>query len=221
MAPHPDDEVLGCGGLISKLQSQGCKIYVLYFSLGALREFSPLSSVGLATRLAELEKCAKFLKYSDYHLAFPPQKSLYLDPVGMREVIHAISDNESGVSLAKLKPGLVLLPSPHASHQDHRLVAQAAISALKPQKGPVPIVLVYEESTDQWTEGNPIKPDFFITLTEAQLRAKVTALGIYKSQLQTKGQGRNTQTVTALARLRGSLIGTNLAEAYQTLRVII
>ena len=34
IAPHSDDEVLGCGGLISKVKNEGGKVFVLIFNLG-------------------------------------------------------------------------------------------------------------------------------------------------------------------------------------------
>ena len=34
IAPHSDDEILGCGGLISKVKNQGGKVFVLIFNLG-------------------------------------------------------------------------------------------------------------------------------------------------------------------------------------------
>ncbi len=34
IAPHSDDEVLGCGGLISKVKKDGGKVFVLIFNLG-------------------------------------------------------------------------------------------------------------------------------------------------------------------------------------------
>ena len=36
IAPHADDEVLGCGGLISKVKKAGGKVYVLIFNIGFL-----------------------------------------------------------------------------------------------------------------------------------------------------------------------------------------
>ena len=34
IAPHSDDEVLGCGGLISKVKNDGGQVFVLIFNLG-------------------------------------------------------------------------------------------------------------------------------------------------------------------------------------------
>ena len=38
IAPHSDDEILGCGGLISKVKKGGGKVYVLIFNLGFERD---------------------------------------------------------------------------------------------------------------------------------------------------------------------------------------
>ena len=34
IAPHPDDEVLGCGGIMAKYASSGNKVYVLIRTRG-------------------------------------------------------------------------------------------------------------------------------------------------------------------------------------------
>ena len=47
IAPHSDDEVLGCGGLISKIKKSGGKVYVLIFNLG----FEKLKSLYIATTM--------------------------------------------------------------------------------------------------------------------------------------------------------------------------
>ena len=39
IAPHADDEVLGCGGLISKIKDDGGKVYVLIFNVGSVEKY--------------------------------------------------------------------------------------------------------------------------------------------------------------------------------------
>ena len=36
ISPHADDEVLGCGGLISKVKKEGGKVFVLIFNVGSV-----------------------------------------------------------------------------------------------------------------------------------------------------------------------------------------
>jgi len=36
IAPHPDDEVLGCFGLIKKIKKNGGKVYVEFLTMGKL-----------------------------------------------------------------------------------------------------------------------------------------------------------------------------------------
>ena len=39
IAPHPDDEVLGCGGLISKVKAGGGNVHVLCFTVGNIKQY--------------------------------------------------------------------------------------------------------------------------------------------------------------------------------------
>ena len=39
VAAHPDYEVLGCGGLISKIKDDGGKVYVLIFNVGSVEKY--------------------------------------------------------------------------------------------------------------------------------------------------------------------------------------
>ena len=40
IAPHSDDEVLGCGGLISKIKNNGGKVHALIFNLGFEKDYT-------------------------------------------------------------------------------------------------------------------------------------------------------------------------------------
>ena len=44
IGPHPDDEVLGCGGLISKVKTGGGKVHVLCFTVGNIKQYGGTSN---------------------------------------------------------------------------------------------------------------------------------------------------------------------------------
>ena len=70
VAPHPDDEIIGCGGLINKIKENGGRVYVLYLTVGETRDFSKRGYSGLEERRKELEEVSKFLKFDGFDLAF-------------------------------------------------------------------------------------------------------------------------------------------------------
>ena len=45
IAPHADDEVLGCGGLISKIKDDGGKVFVLIFNVGSIEKHDNKNSL--------------------------------------------------------------------------------------------------------------------------------------------------------------------------------
>ena len=110
IAPHPDDEILGCGGLIKKIKDAGGKVYVLFLTVGDTHDFS---NKGLSTgkeRQKEIEKVAKFLKFDDYYLAFGGNDHhLKLDLWGQKALMDMI-ERGSSVSLEKVKPTIVAFP---------------------------------------------------------------------------------------------------------------
>ena len=71
IAPHPDDEILGCGGLIKRIKEEGGKVYVLFMTVGTTVDYSSKGKSSYQERIKEIEKVAKFMQYDDYAIAFP------------------------------------------------------------------------------------------------------------------------------------------------------
>jgi LmbE family N-acetylglucosaminyl deacetylase len=137
VAPHPDDEVLGCGGLLALLQAQKAKIQVLVLTKGELgqahlqdqAQSAPESvshtadSLALAhVRVQESMAAAlvlglpkpKFLNFNDRHLGFT------------QAITQAIADQ------IKAQPiDLLLLPSLSDPHPDHQATALAGLAAVQ------------------------------------------------------------------------------------------
>ena len=103
MAPHPDDEVLGCGGLIKRIKDNGGKVYVVFLTVGNTKDYSKSGSSTIQERIKEIEKVAKFLKYDDYKIVFPGDEfHLKLDQMPKKDLISEI-ENGQRISLNKIK----------------------------------------------------------------------------------------------------------------------
>lgn len=225
IAPHPDDEVLGCGGLIKRVKDAGGKVYILFLTVGETSEYSKNGFSTSDERLAEIEKVAKFLKYNDYSIAFPGNDNhLKLDQIPQKELISVI-ENGPKISLNKLKPTILACPQVHDYNQDHRAAAQAVFSSTRPApnkfKPLQKIVLGYEEVATQWSSTNSINPNLYIKLSNADLKTKLKALSLYTSQVRNGNHTRSPYALKRLAFLRGSQCGIKAAEAFINFRIII
>ena len=58
IAAHPDDELLGCGGTISKLLSRGCAIKVLFLGEGSSCRFDNPSCKHAEEAIVKRTQCA-------------------------------------------------------------------------------------------------------------------------------------------------------------------
>jgi len=218
IAPHPDDEVLGCGSLIKKIKDAGGKVYVLFLTVGDTKDFTKEGLSTAKERKKEIKKAAEFLKIDNYQLAFEGNNyHLKLDLLGQKQLMDLI-ERESIVSIEKVKPTIVAFPSPYSYNQDHRVTAVATHAALRPvpnnDKHFVPTVLSYEEPADSWELQKRPEPNFFLQLSKKELETKLTALKIHKSQLRTFPSPRSTEALKALAMVRGSQSGCQFAEAF-------
>ena len=66
IAPHPDDEVIGCAGLIQKVKNNGGKVFVLFLTVGDTKDFSKKGISSLNDRKKEIKKVSSFLKYDSH-----------------------------------------------------------------------------------------------------------------------------------------------------------
>ena len=131
IAPHPDDESLGCGGTIALLRQQGYSVHVLFVSDGTmshpnspsypperlrqLRESEALDALHILNVPAEN---AVFMRQPDTRVAAPDSPG-FADAVGF---VHTL--------LQTLKPTTVLVPWRRDPHRDHRASWQILTAAL-------------------------------------------------------------------------------------------
>jgi LmbE family N-acetylglucosaminyl deacetylase len=131
VAPHPDDESLGCGGTIALLRQRGYSVHVLFVSDGTMshpnsptyppdrlrtvRESEALEALQLLQVPAEQ---AVFMRQKDTQVATPESPD-FDEAVGF---IYTL--------LTNLRPQTVLVPWRRDPHRDHRASWQLVNAAL-------------------------------------------------------------------------------------------
>ena len=217
IAAHPDDEVLGCGGLISKIKSVGGKVFVLIFNVGSIEKYNNNKFTDL--RKKEAAAAMKFLKVDRYDTIFDsPNDNRYLDAKPLHELISKI-ETESKVSLTKIKPTIVAIPSINSHHQDHIHIFKACIAALRPLNKPIIDTVISYEAPEhsRWSASGVFQPNLYIDI-EKHLTRKISAFYKYKSQIRIGG--RDKHTIKNHAEYRGKEAGRKVCEAYFVHRLI-
>ena len=217
IAPHSDDEVLGCGGLISKIKNNGGKVYALIFNLGFEKDDTDESQ---EKRKAEVRDVMDYLEIDDFHLVHDrPDNNRDLDTKPLHSLIEIIESN-SNVSLEKIKPTIVAIPTIHSHHQDHVHVHHACIAALRPISTPVAdVVLSYEAPEhSRWSASGIFEPNLYVEIDDV-IENKINAFYKYKSQVRSGGRDRDT--ILNQAKYRGQEVGKNLCEAFYAHRFIL
>jgi LmbE family N-acetylglucosaminyl deacetylase len=224
IAPHADDEILGCCGLINKVKENGGKVFVHVLSIGGFNKIG-FGKIEKESWKAEFLKVIKFLKIDGYDISYFEDKNfLKLDTIPQAELINKI-ELKSKVSLSKIKPTIVAIPTVYSYHQDHIATYKASIAALRvrPQISDfvAKTVISYESSEyshwSPYSETGSFSPNLFFNMSKKEIDKKITALSLYKSQLR-KGH-RDKNSIIKLSQIRGLEIGVDFAEAYHLHRL--
>ncbi|MBI3926573.1 MAG: PIG-L family deacetylase [Armatimonadetes bacterium] len=223
VAPHPDDEVLGCGGTIARAVQLGARVCVMIVSVGDLRRVGDGGEVAYASaRMKEVEAVAARLGIHEFEFIFTDEQShLRLDAIPRRDLV-AHLERDARLSVTKLRPDFVFLPAP-SYNQDHEAVARAGLVACRPHDPnalPMPPgVLLYEYPPNSWClPQERFLPNLYVDITE-QLPEKLAAYGLYESQARNGLHQNHSDNVKHLALLRGREAGVEAAEAFQVQRL--
>lgn len=215
VAPHPDDEVLGCGGIMKKFDDEGKEVYVLILTRGTPKLYSDEKIENVRREAREAHKIlgVKETFFLDYHA---PE----LDTVPLAELSQSISQ-----VIKKLQVDAVYLPHRGDIHQDHTIVFKAGFVASRPVGNySVKTIYCYETlSETEWAApfgDAAFIPNHFVNI-ESQMTSKLEALNCFKSQIRPFPSTRSLETIASLATYRGSTVGFARAEAFMTIRTIV
>ena len=203
IAPHPDDEVLGVGGTISRFAENDIEVSVLIIS----GHLPPLyDEEAFRITKAEAKKSFKIMKVSNWKFLEIPATTLHQIPV-------AELNSKINNFLNFINPDWVFLPFPDR-HIDHRTIFDASVVSCRPNNENFPkTVLAYETlSETHWNVPGvepAFIPDLFINITKS-IEQKKEALNSYESQIKNNST-RSIDACMALAKFRGSQNGCRQA----------
>jgi len=218
IAPHADDEVLGCGATISKLTKEGNEVSVLICtnaSVGAPELFS--ADIIKLIRAEALDAHRVLGVKETYFLEFPAPM---LDQYPRYKM-----SNEIATIIKKIGADTIYIPHRGDCHKDHAIIHECAMVACRPLANcTVKRVYAYETlSETEW--GEPIAADFFVpvkynTFTAEEFSVKQEAMSCFESQLYPFPVSRSLEAIEALAKYRGCTVSAERAEAFEVLREI-
>ncbi|MFH9136902.1 PIG-L deacetylase family protein [Streptomyces sp. NPDC017524] len=209
VAPHPDDDVIGCGGSIAKHVQNGARVTVVVV-IG--RERSALDDgVGDAEFAAETAAAAKAMGVHRCIRLDEPSRDFALSRRVHLELVRV---------LREVRPQVIYLPHDNDDDVEHRMVHQLATEAVwmagsdffhetggEPMPAPW-MVLGYEV----WA---PMSRFQYAEDIDNQIETKVEAMRAYVSQLR---HAAWDEGIRGLARYRGALAsGSGHAEVFQVL----
>ena len=210
IAPHPDDEVLGCGGTMALHSKKGDEVYLCIVTKAYAPDWSEDFKKNRKREVANANKILGIKK--TYFLDFPTVK---LDTIPQKEL------NDSIFKIVdKVKPEIVYIPHRGDLNKDHRLVFEAALVAVRPLADPkVRKVLSYETlSETEW--GLPsvtFTPNVYVDILNT-IKTKIEAMKAYESEMRQYPNPRSTEIIEILAKKRGSEAGVKFAEAFVLIR---
>lgn len=211
-APHPDDEVLGCGGTMMEHIKAGNEVYVCIITRG----FPPMFSNEKTLRnQADARLCHNFMGVKEtIFLDFPTTKLESVDRVELNGAILKV--------VRDILPDEVYIPHYGDMQRDHFVVAEACMVAVRPKYTPqTPKVYGYETMSETaWNAPvahNEFIPNVYVDITHS-LEDKKKALAYYSLQVSDFPDARSVEAIEALAKYRGAQMHMRAAEAFMLLR---
>ena len=215
VAPHPDDESLGCGGTLLRHIDEGDSVHWLIVTTMTLSQ--GFSAERIETRNMEIDMVASAYRFEGVHRSELP--TTRLDTLPMSDLVGAI-----GKIFQAVLPDTVYLPYRNDAHSDHAAVFDATVSCSKSFRHPsVKRVYAYETLSETEFGLRPddpgFRPNLFIDISD-RLERKLQILNLYVGEMGIFPFPRSEECVRAQAALRGSKAGLRAAEAFMVLKEV-
>jgi N-acetylglucosamine malate deacetylase 1 len=212
IAPHSDDEVLGCGGLIEKACRLQNKVKVVIGAIGTTKFRHSGETVLPRTREEEFVSAIEELGCSNFEILYKDKEAI-MDTIPQKEIVTKIDH-----LIDSFNPSMVFIPYP-SFHQDHQALFRACMAALRPSPGRhYKLIAMYEYPFIVWQypKLNDVG-ELYLDISKT-IDKKIDAFKKHQSQIRDSAHIISPEKVKEWAKMRGLEFGVEYAEKYHILR---
>jgi N-acetylglucosamine malate deacetylase 1 len=216
VSAHPDDETLGAGGTLLKHRARGDDLHWLIATAPAPNAWPDATIRQCANQVADVAAAYAFNTTTCLE-----QPAAGLEQIPMRDLVDQLIEH-----VLRIKPDRIYTVGDTDVHSDHSITFTALMLALKPFRVEARVKDIYSyevlSSTEQaygWTR-QPFVPNTYCDISD-HIDAKLSTMSLYTNQLQPDPLPRSEDSIRALARVRGTTIGVQYAEAFRLVRQLL
>ena len=215
VAPHPDDETLGCGGTLLKFKESGARLHWLIVT--GMSEECGYTRDEITKRKLEIKKVADVYNFTTVNqMNFQPA---HLDVLPKKKIIASVAK-----IIKKIQPNQIYTVYRNDAHSDHEVVYDAVIASTKSfRNSHIQSVYAYETLSETDFGLKPEDPGFkanvFVNI-EKYLNKKIDIMNIYASEFGDYPFPRSAEAIRALAMVRGVQCSSKAAEAFMLVKEI-
>jgi len=196
VAAHPDDEVLGCGGTMTRLSQEGHDVYIAILAEGMSSRYDHREDTDpqqVEHLHARAQQAADKVGARELFLCKLPDNRL--DTVPLLDVVKIVEE-----LLARFRPEVIYTHHPGDLNVDHGVVHRAVLTATRPMAGQyVRDIYAFEvPSSTEWAFQRlepSFRPNVFVDVTES-LETKIAALACYDTETRKSWQHRIAERFT-------------------------
>ena len=218
IAAHPDDEILGCGGTIARLNKEGYESYSIILGEGITSRDNTRDRIKNESKIINLKEQANRANEllgikKVFFFDFPDNR---FDTVPFLDIVKIIEEVKN-----QIKPEIIFTHYEKDLNIDHQITYKVAITATRPVKEEtVKEIYSFEiQSSTEWSYPLSFSPDVFFNIS-GTINIKLKALKEYKSELREYPHPRSLEGVELIAKNWGMKVGLSYAEAFKIVRVI-
>jgi N-acetylglucosamine malate deacetylase 1 len=204
ISPHTDDIEISAGGTLAKLAKQKNTIY--YIALSDCPNSSVASKFKKHILTKECHSALSILGINkkNIYIHSHREKFFYEEKRKIYKRLEILRDT--------IKPNIVIIPSLQDTHEDHRVVADQALTVFRRNTS----IISYEQP---WNNLN-FQNNLFISLTAQLINLKIQSLEQYKTQKYFHRTYFDKDFIVGLARTRGEQICQKYAESFEIIKYI-